>query len=102
MALMRTFARPCEPCLPATSSARSSPFFFIGRLLEPAEPTVEEPLLPAVEPPVPTVEDQPILPLPAAEPPVPTVLLVEPLPAVEPPTPTVEDVPALPLPAAEP
>src|SRR5687768_18594351 len=69
---MRALARPCLPCLPATWSARSRPFNLPG------------PLLPADEPPVPTVEDEPIL-----------------LPAVEPPAPIVDDVPALPLPRSE-
>src|SRR5712691_793495 len=39
-------------------------------------------LPPAVEPPVPSVLDVPLLPVPAALPPVPSVVLVEPPPAL--------------------
>ncbi len=48
---------------------------------------------PAVAPPRPRVEAEPLPepPLPAAEPPVPSVELVLPPPAVEPPMPAVED-----------
>jgi hypothetical protein len=60
--------------------------------------------LPAEEPPVPSVEDEPEpLPVPAEEPPVPTEEPLWPPPADEPPVPSVEDEPEpLPEPADEP
>jgi hypothetical protein len=72
---------------------------------EPPVPTVEEDVPPpADEPPVPTVEAEPVPePVPAAEPPVPIVEDEVPLPAEEPPVPTVEAEPVPePEPAAEP
>jgi hypothetical protein len=72
----------------------------VGLAEEPAAPTVE-PLFPppADEPPVPTVDADPLEPEPAAEPPVPTLELLLPPPAEVPPVPRVD---AEPEPAAEP